>query len=93
MDVIALFRDGDLSATLENQLAKAQRAVDEVPEAELRVADASTTATRLFDRFKVDPVSLTEGAVSVQAEEADIDRRGVPGLDFRAILQLFAGPG
>jgi hypothetical protein len=82
VDVIALFRDGDLSATLENQLSKAQRAVNEVPETELRVAEANTIATRLFERFKVDPVTLTEGAVSVQAEEADIDRRMVPGLDW-----------
>jgi hypothetical protein len=82
VDLIALFRNGDLSATLENQLAKARRAVDEVPEAEIRSADANTAANRIFSRFRVDPVTLTEGAISVQAEVADIDRLAVPGLDW-----------
>jgi len=82
MDVAALFREGDLSATLEAQLAKARRAVDEVAEAEFRSGDANAIAARLFTRFRVEPISLTEGAISVQAEEADIDRRAVPGLDW-----------
>lgn len=78
-----LFVEGDLSATLAAMLAKARRAVDEVPEGNFREADASELADQIFSRFAVRPVSLTEGAISVQAEETDIDRRRFSDMDRR----------
>ena len=82
MNLIPLFCHGDLSATLEAQLAEARRAVDEIPETQFRAADMSATGNKLFTRFGVEPVSITEGAISVQAEDADIDRRSVPDRDW-----------
>jgi len=79
---MALFVDGDLSATLDHQLAKARRAVEDLPEAEPRDLDSSVITERLLGQFRVDPIALTEGAISVQAQDADIDRRRVPGLDW-----------
>lgn len=82
MSAIALFVDGDLSATLEHQLAKARRAVEELPESEFPDSDSSVIGERLLGQFRADPIVLTEGAISVQAQDADIDRRRVPGLDW-----------
>lgn len=79
----ALFVDSDLSATLDAMQAKARRAVDEVPEGRFRAADSNELADEIFRRFVVRPVSLTEGAISVRAQEADIDRRRFRDLDHR----------
>lgn len=76
-----LFVEGDLSATLDGMLAKARRAVDEVPEGSFRAADANALADEIFGRFAVRPISLTEGAISVEAQEADIDRRRFRDID------------
>jgi hypothetical protein len=82
MNVEALFHNGDLSATLENQLSKAQRAVDEPSDTEFREAGPAVVAERIINRYRVEPITITEGAISVQAEDADIQRRPIPDLDW-----------
>ena len=77
----ALFCDGDLSATLENQLAKAQRAVDDLSDSQFRDAGPMAIGARILKDFGVEPIALTEGAISVQAEDTDIERRRIPDLD------------
>lgn len=86
MRVKPLFVEGDLTATLRAQRQKALRAVDEIRESEFTSVDPSELAAKLYDQFHVEPVALTEGAISVEAHDADIDRRkfrdidhGIPG--------------
>jgi hypothetical protein len=76
-----LFLDGDLRATLDANLERARQAADAIPETEFRESDPSKLATEIFSRFAVTPIELTEGAVSVQAEDADIDRRRFRDMD------------
>lgn len=82
MRVQALFHDGDLSATLESQLARAQRAVDEPSDADFLDTGPDAVAAQIIQEYGVEPIGITEGAISVQAEDADIDRRRVPDLDW-----------
>lgn len=79
----ALFVDGDLSATLQAQLERAGRAVDEIPEARFTATEPSIVATDVYTQFRVEPLELTEGAISVEAEDADIDRRMFRDMDQR----------
>jgi hypothetical protein len=82
MTVRPLFLDGDLSATLDARLTKAKRAVDEFPEAKFRSTDPTALATQFLRQFRVEPVTVTEGAVSVEAHDAAIDRRKISNIDF-----------
>jgi hypothetical protein len=80
--MIQMFRQGDLRTTLEAAIASARRAVDNVPEDEFRSEEAAAVTFRLFQHYKANPVSLVEGAISVQADEANIDRRRLGGIDL-----------
>lgn len=77
-----LFVEGDLYSTLEEHLAKARRAVDDLPEARFRSSSPVSITAEILTEWRVRPLVLTEGAVSVQAADADIDRRLVPNLDW-----------
>ena len=87
MRVQALFIDGDLAATLRAQRDKALRAVDEITESTFRSEDPSRVVAELYDQFRMEPVVLTEGAISVEAHDADIDPRR-----FRDIGRGFQAP-
>lgn len=76
-----MFADGDLRATLDAQLEMVRRSVDDIPERDFRAADPSELATKLYERFVIEAVEVTEGAISVQAEDAEIDRRRFRDID------------
>jgi len=73
--VQALFMDGDLVATLRVQRDRALRVVDEITESTFRSEDPYAVVARLYEQFWMEPVALTEGAISVEAHDADVDLR------------------
>lgn len=73
--VQALFMDGDLAATLRAQRDRALRAVDEITESAFRSEDPNGVVARLYEQFRIEPIALTEGAISVEAHYADVDLR------------------
>ena len=93
MRVQALFIDGDLAATLRAQRDKALRAVDEITESTFRSEDPSRVVAELYDQFRMEPVVLTEGAISVEAHDADIDPRRFRDIDrgFRSTPSTVRG--
>lgn len=82
MSVIPLFHDGDLAGALERQLTMAKESVNAVPEPEFRATDPAAITARFARKYTANPVSITEGAISVQASDAQIDRRRVRDRDF-----------
>jgi hypothetical protein len=82
MTVSALFHDGDLSDALRQQIERARRAVEELPELSFRDDDPKSIGTRIVQDHSAATIAITDGAISVQASDADIDRRNIPGLDW-----------
>lgn len=94
MEPQPLFADGDLRATLDNERRKAEHACDQVSEADLRSLGAEAMAAQLTAQFRVEPITLTEGAVSVWAQETAIDPRKLGGVDsFRFSGEAGGVPG
>lgn len=76
----ALFAQYDLRGLLDERRQDALRDVGAASPTQLR-ADVELHAAQLWDAHRLRPVLLTEGATSVEAVEASIDRRTLPGLD------------
>ena len=85
--VQALFMDGDLVATLRVQRDRALRVVDEITESTFRSEDPYAVVARLYEQFWMEPVALTEGAISVEAHDADVDLRRLRDM----LAMLIAG--
>jgi hypothetical protein len=73
---------GDLRPTLEALTTRARKSVESIPEASFKAQDPSEVATKIFAENSVAPIELTEGAISVSAGDADIDRRRIPDMDW-----------
>jgi len=71
-----LFNEGQLRAVFDNIEEKIRQAVAEMPAPELRDGDEAQIRAELADRFTIEPIRYTEGAVSASAEEAQVDVSG-----------------
>lgn len=71
-----LFHQAPLSAVLENQKEAVRKAVEQVPPDRMREDDEAAIVSDLFDRFVISPIQFTEGAISAEAEEAQVDVSG-----------------
>ncbi len=73
-----LFQKYDLRAVLEKQRLAVVKAVEEYPADGLTQEPEEQLICRFVEEFRVDPPVLTEGAISVSAEEAQVDVSGNP---------------
>ena len=88
-----LFRQYDLRGTLDNQLAEIHRVIDAYQaEALVREPDDELVA-EFTERFRVDAPVLTEGAISVDPEEVQVDVSGDRNRDIRDRGRPFYVPG
>jgi hypothetical protein len=71
-----LFSEHDLRGTLANQARLMTEAVEEYPAAALTQEPEADLVKELEDRFRVQAPVLTEGAISADAEEAQVDVSG-----------------
>ncbi len=73
-----LFRDYDLHAVLENQREQMVQAINGADASVLTGRSTEEVADEFVRQFQVDPPELTEGAISVDVEEAQVDVSGDP---------------
>lgn len=87
-----LFSDYDLYAVRENTREKMVHAIDNADVAIISGRDPQEVANEFVDQFRLDTPILTEGAISVDVEEAEVDVSGDPN---RAIFRggPFHAPG
>src|SRR5205823_14136016 len=78
-----LFRQYDVRATLDAQVPEIHKVIDTYPgDALVREPDDQLVA-EFTERFRVDAPVLTEGAISVDAEEVRVDVSGDRNRDIR----------
>ena len=88
-----LFSDYDLQAVLRNQ---SEKMVQSINGAEAQVLSGQTTdeiAADFVQQFQLTPPELTEGAISVDVEEAQVDVSGDPNRFFFDHVGPFYVPG
>src|SRR5690242_21643215 len=71
-----LFNEAPLSAVLDHQEAALRNAVDSLLADRVRDADEGSIVAELVDRFSIAPIEFTEGAISAEAEEVQVDVTG-----------------
>lgn len=81
-----LFHDFDFHAVQENQRRRMLAAIEQADAGAIRRGDVDVVADDFAGRFRLDAPILTEGAVSLAVEEAQVDATG----DFS---RAFVGPG
>ena len=69
----SLFRQYNLRASLDNQDGAVAQAVEEYPAESLLREPEAQLVEHFTERFRVDAPVLTEGAISVAAEESQVD--------------------
>ena len=72
----ALFHGASLRDVFEQQEAAARAAIDQIAAAEMREGDETAIVSQIVDRFRIAPIQFTEGAISAEAEEAQVDVSG-----------------
>lgn len=75
-DMPVLFNEGQLRAVFDNQEAEMLRALDSISAQQFRTEDDSTIVASLTSKFAIQSIELTEGAISVDAQEAKVDVSG-----------------
>jgi TIR domain-containing protein len=71
-----LFHEFNLRSTLENQDRAMSKAVEAYPAANLSQEPEDELVSHFVEQFKVETPVITEGAISVAAEEAEVDVSG-----------------
>jgi hypothetical protein len=71
-----LFSDYDLRAVLDNQREHMLRAIDDADASVVSGRPAEEVAEEFVRQFRLEPPVLTEGAISVDVEEAQVDVSG-----------------
>jgi hypothetical protein len=82
-----LFRKYDLSATLENNLAKTREAIRRLSADTLPTELDDATLDRLTQQHSLSPVELRENDISVDVEEAQVD------VSRNSMRNVFGDPG
>src|SRR5258708_97951 len=90
--VDALFNEAPLSAVLDHQEETLRAGVDRCPADRVRDAEEAGIVADLVDQFSIAPIEFTEGAISAEAEEVQVD---VSGRWERDTMDggLYFGPG
>ena len=88
-----LFRDYDLHAVLENQREQMVRAINDADASVVVGRPVEDIADDFVHQFELDPPELTEGAISVDVEEAQVDVSGDPNRFFLDHDRPFYVPG
>ena len=83
-----LFSEYDLGQILRHREAEARAATDQLPSGELRGTPADEVVASLPARFTAEPIVLTEGAISMEVTEAEVDVTG----DWSRDLERSSGP-
>jgi hypothetical protein len=81
-----LFHDYDFYAVQEHQRQRMRKAIDETDGAALRSADVDVLVEDFVRQFRFDVPELTEGAISLAVDEAQVDAS-------HDITRAFFGPG
>lgn len=84
-----LFSDYDLRGALDNQLQAIQKEVDATDDDRLLNTSVDDMVTYLFDKYRIDPITLDESAISVDQAETEIDVSGDQGRYIRDRSQPF----
>jgi hypothetical protein len=84
-----LFSDYDLRGTLDNQLQAIQKEVDATDDDRLLNTSVDDMVTYLLDKYRIDPITLDESAISVDQAETEIDVSGDQGRFIRDRSQPF----
>lgn len=71
-----LFNEAPLRAVLDHQEEAVRNAVDQVPANKMRDGDEAAIVRDLVNRFSITPIQFTEGAISAEAEETQVDVSG-----------------
>lgn len=100
-----LFSDYDLRGTLENIGGRAENAVEQYSADRLLAQSEDDLVSQLVEEFRVTPPALTEGAMSVDVEEAQVDVGGrfdydtegegryyVPGMQVNYYVPFLGDP-
>jgi hypothetical protein len=88
-----LFRQYDLRRTLDNQEPEIDKAIEAYPADALARDSEEELVAHFAERFRVDAPVITEGAISVAAEEAQIDVSGDRNRDIWDRSRPFYVPG
>jgi hypothetical protein len=75
-DMRVLFNEGQLRGVFDSREKKMLAALEAISAEQFRAEDDSTIITNLTSKFRIEPVELTEGATSVDAQEAKVDVSG-----------------
>ncbi len=88
-----LFSDCDLYAVLENQREHMVQAINDADASVVNGRPAEEVADEFVRQFQLNPPELTEGAISVEVEEAQVDVSGDPNRLFFDHQGPFYVPG
>jgi hypothetical protein len=88
-----LFSDGDLSATLRSQEEKVEGAAQDIPADHAVANSAEDLAAALVEEFRIDPIALDEGAMTVSSRDEQIDVSRDPMRFIRDPSRPFYVPG
>lgn len=92
-DLRVLFNEGQLRAVFDNQEKEMLRALESISANQFRTQDDSTIVASLTSKFGIQPVELTEGAISVDAQEAKVDVSGSWERDIMDRSRPYYVPG
>src|SRR5688572_7092409 len=71
-----LFSDYDMHGVQQAQRVAVKKAVEDIRAEEFGATEIEDLTAAFVDRFRLDPPTLTEGAISVDVEEAQVDVTG-----------------
>lgn len=93
ISVPPLFSTHDLHAVLEGQRERLLAAIEAHPAADIRSRSLDDLVAYFVNEFKIQAPELTEGAVSAEVEEGEVDVSGDPQRFVRDRSRPFHVPG